>query len=109
MAGKSGAITSEDVRKKKTETVPEDIEALTELERQVNPTREASKVLDGTDVEKYLVKMERRNASWETPAGVIFTQANPFQLVEENELDELLDQGGFRRADPRELINFYGK
>lgn len=109
MAGKSGAITSTDVRKKKSDEIPEEIAELTELERTINPTREASKVLDGTDVEKYLVKMERANASWTTPTGIIFTQKNPFQLVEETELDSLLDQGGFRRADPKELIKFYGK
>jgi len=109
MAGsETGAITSSQVRRKKKEVdveMPEEIKELAEKEKEVVP--EADKILASSNDEKYLVKMERKNASWETPSEVIFTPQHPFQLVNETELDELLDQGGFRRADPRELVNFY--
>ncbi len=54
-----------------------------------------------------LVKMERKNASWTTHSGVIFTQEHPFQLVPNDELEALLNEGGFRRADPKEVVKFY--
>jgi hypothetical protein len=57
---------------------------------------------------KVLMKMERRNSSWTTRSNVVFTQEHPFQLVPEEEVAELIAEGGFRRADPMEVVHFYG-
>lgn len=71
----------------------------------------AEKILTDINVDptKVLMKMERNNFSWTTRSGVIFTREHPFQLVPEPEVDELIREGGFRRADPKEVVVYYNQ
>jgi hypothetical protein len=55
---------------------------------------------------KIWLKMERDNASFTTYKGVKFTRDNPYQLVDEDEVDILLHQN-FRKAYPDEIRDFY--
>jgi len=118
-----GAITTKQVGKKSSsakimageESVEEAVltDPISEIER-VEREKMAEEPVDrvaanAESEDKYLVKMERQNASWMTRNGVVFTAQHPFQLVDETEMDELLDEGGFRRADKREVVNFYKK
>lgn len=86
----------------------ESIKSIAEEEKRRMKEEAASKVLEGTSAPgKVLMKMERRNASWTTRSNVVFTQEHPFQLVPEDEVIELIKEGGFRRADPQEVVFFY--
>jgi len=120
MPAKDGAVTSRDVRRTAKEVLEDDSapavnEPMDEIskvenlvaEQKKNISKEsADKILADTD-SRFLLKMERKNASWQTRGGVVFSQEHPYQLVDEDEMDELLDEGGFRRADPREVVKFY--
>jgi len=55
---------------------------------------------------KIWLKMERDNFSFTTEKGVKFTRDNPYQLVDEDEVDILLSQN-FRKAYPEEIRDFY--
>lgn len=57
---------------------------------------------------KTLLKMERKNTSWATRSGVVFSRAHPFQLVNEDEAEELIEKvGGFKAATPEEVVAYY--
>ncbi len=59
--------------------------------------------------EKVLVKMTRRNGTYEI-RGYRFTKNNPYALVKESDADYLIENGGgFRTASPKELREFYAK
>jgi hypothetical protein len=75
-------------------------------EKKVRRNR-AKSVMEAPTPGRVLLKMERKNASWNTRSGVIFTQEHPFQLVLEDEVLELIKETGFRRADPQEVVYFY--
>jgi hypothetical protein len=125
------AVTSEDVRPRKgdaekvlggpppeedadvagtnvgTDTV-EAIQEMAKKEEKKLRQEQTRKVLEEAALPgRVLLKMERKNSSWTTRSGVIFTQEHPFQLVPEEEVEELLREGGFRRADPQEVVYFY--
>lgn len=54
-----------------------------------------------------LVKMERKNPSYQT-YGYIFSQEHPFVAVSEEDAQEIFDnEAGFRMATPREVQEFY--
>lgn len=90
-----------------TTDIPPEVKQVVEQEAKKERKKSAQKVLDGTEDDRVLMKMERHNASWTTRSGVRFTSQHPFQLVPASEVDELIKEGGFRRADPKEVINFY--
>lgn len=120
-----GTITTKQVGKKASsakimngETPPEektDTQILTDpiaaIEKQEREkmAEEAVEAVASDSEDKFILKMERMNASWATRNGVVFTKQHPYQLVDEVEMEELLDQDGFRRADKREVVNFYKK
>jgi hypothetical protein len=55
-----------------------------------------------------LVKMTRRNWSYQT-RGYYFTRDHPFQLVAEDDADYLVEEdGGFQIASPKEAREYYG-
>lgn len=72
---------------------------------------EAAKTMESATKEltggKILVKMVSDNFSFLTGDAVRFTKQHPFQLVEEHEANLLISQGGFRKASPQELIDYY--
>lgn len=72
---------------------------------------EAAKTMESASKEltggKILVKMLTDNQSYITDTGAKFTKSHPYQLVEESEANLLIDNGGFRKASPQELIDFY--
>lgn len=54
-----------------------------------------------------LVRMVRPNPYYEV-RGYAFSQANPFVLVKEDDVDHiLLQEDGFRQATPREVKEYY--
>lgn len=114
------AVTSDKVNKKakppeknvKTKVDAEEaVNLLNELD--ILPLEETNDALDvaetGKDSKagKVLMKMDRDCVSWTTHDQVIFTKNHPFQLVEEAESDRLMREGGFRRAHPEEVKNWY--
>ncbi len=114
MADEVNAITSSDVRPDDSDVAGSNrgrrrrsVQELTAEERKRQNQETVNKILDQNTDGVVLMKMERQNSSWTTRSGVIFTQEHPFQLVPEDEVDELLNEGGFRRADPKEVVNFY--
>lgn len=116
-----GAITSAKVRQRPASKVlegdqkkkapadgkPEALQEIIDEEKEAKVQEKTEELAPQPEEEKFLVKMERINASWSTRNGVVFTREHPFQLVDDVEMDELLDMGGFRRADPREVVKFY--
>ncbi len=55
---------------------------------------------------KILLKMQRQNASFESPSGVMFWKDHPFQLVPEDDVETLL-KDNFVRANLEEVEDFY--
>jgi hypothetical protein len=54
-----------------------------------------------------LVKMERKNPTYET-FGYIFTTSHPFVAIPETVAQEIFDnEAGFRMATPREVQDYY--
>lgn len=72
------------------------------------PEKTVKEDVKDTSEEKVLVRMERGSASWTTHDGVKFTKQHPYQLVTEGEADLLMMEGGFRKAHPDELKQWYG-
>ena len=118
MTVKNDAVTSKKVRPGKKaadevftgETDPEANESdLMEMVREAEAERASENIAAYTPPEdgRVLVKMERSNASWTTSGGVKFDKKHPFQLVNEQDLFEVLNSGGFRRCDPQEMVAFY--
>lgn len=70
------------------------------------PSSQEVTVVEG---DKVLVRMERGCLSWTTHEGVTFTNEHPYQLVTSGEADLLLTEGGFRKAHPDELKQWYSK
>lgn len=120
------AIKSSDVRKRAASDVlagsPADedadvagsnIKAIQDIakeeEKRIREERAKRVLSDADSDDKVIIKMERKNNSWTTRSGVIFTQEHPFQLVPQEEVDELIREGGFRRADPKEVVYFYSE
>lgn len=106
-------VTSSDVPTK-GKSVTERKPVKTQRAKSIDPAKqlvEAAKQMESATKEltggKILVKMETDNYSYLTESGVKFTKAHPFQLVEESEADLLEENGGFRKASPQELIDFY--
>lgn len=61
-----------------------------------------------TKSSRVLLKMERHNATFEA-YGYTFTRAHPFQVVDEDTAQLIIDQfPGFRLANPKEAANYYG-
>lgn len=55
-----------------------------------------------------LLKMDRQNKSLEVE-GITFTQAHPYQVVDENTAQRIIDvYPGFRIASPQEAKDYYG-
>jgi hypothetical protein len=114
MANDSGAITSAKVRSRKPAVTAEDvlagdIEELAEVAAEELANGQAEKVTKraGRGDDRVLMKMERGNFSWQTHSGVQFSKEHPFQLVPSDEVVGLIREGGFRRADPEEVVFFY--
>jgi hypothetical protein len=59
-----------------------------------------------TEAEKYLVKMERENILFDNN-GYRFTQEHPYALVANKDVDDVLEEDGFRLATPGEAREFY--
>lgn len=93
------AVTSDKVTQKRTRK-PVSVSPTPEKDVAKEVEKEAGKVL---------VRMERGARSWTTHDGVRFTKDHPYQLVAESEVDLLLMEGGFRRAHPDELKQWYGE
>jgi hypothetical protein len=67
---------------------------------------QASKTVDLTDA--ILIKMERRNPTFEL-RGYVFSSAHPFHLVSEEDANWILEnERGFRIASPKEAKEYYG-
>ena len=76
----------------------------TEEEQEEAPKPKAKKADKSNTV---LVKMERKNPSYQT-YGYIFSQEHPFVAVSEEDAQEIFDnEAGFRMATPREVQEFY--
>lgn len=60
-----------------------------------------------SDKNTVLIKMERKNPSYQT-YGYVFSQEHPFVAVSEKDAQEIFDnESGFRMATPREVQEFY--
>lgn len=67
---------------------------------------EPVKAVDPSDA--ILIKMERRNPTYEL-RGYVFKAAHPFALVSEEDANWILEnEKGFRIASPKEAKEFYG-
>lgn len=63
--------------------------------------------VEDDDESLVLVKMIRKNASYEV-RGYRFTREHPYGLVSEDNADYLIEEdGGFRMASPKEAREFY--
>lgn len=65
-------------------------------------------VEDDDDQDSVVIKMVRKNWTYEI-RGYRFSQQHPYALVKEDDADYLIEvDGGFRMASPKELREFYG-
>lgn len=55
----------------------------------------------------WLIKMTRENPLYEV-GRYRFTETHPYVLVEANDVDKVIAEGGFRQATPSELTEYYG-
>jgi hypothetical protein len=84
-----------DSEKQETEEIPEPEDAPRKQPK--NKSKEST----------VLLKMERRNPSYET-YGYVFTSSHPFVAIPENIAQDIFDsETGFRMATPREVQEFY--
>ena len=73
-------------------------------EKRVQPVE-----LDADDDDVTVVKMTRKNATYEV-RGYRFTRQHPFAVVREDDAEWLVaNGGGFRPATKKELAEFYGQ
>lgn len=98
------AVTSDKVNKKKTP--PKDVQDLIPL-NDTQP-KDLDEVLQAPALNQALVRMERSALTWTTHDGVTFSKEHPYQLVSDIECELLLREGGFRKAHPDELKQWYG-
>jgi hypothetical protein len=56
--------------------------------------------------EPWLIKMTRENILFEV-SGYRFTQDHPYALVAAEDVEDVLNEDGFRQAKPSELADFY--
>lgn len=76
-----------------------------EEEANKNQASQPSSFKEGGPV---LLKMDRQNRSLEVE-GITFTQAHPYQVVDEATAQRIIDiYPGFRIASPQEARDFYG-
>ena len=89
------------------EEIEDEQEDLAELDQ--TPLNEpVTEEAEGDGQEEILVKMTRRNKTYEV-RGYRFTQQHPYALVKEEDADYLIEfGGGFRQASPKEAREFYG-
>lgn len=82
----------------------EDVEDQDETEAPVRPSGKKPKKSNEPTI---LVKMERKNYTYETH-GYTFTYDHPFVAVPEKTAQDIFDtQAGFRPATPREVQEYY--
>lgn len=73
----------------------------------VAPVVEAPVVEEDNDEDLVLIKMVRKNFSYEV-RGYKFTREHPFALVNEDDADYLIEtEGGFAMATPKEARAYY--
>jgi hypothetical protein len=95
------AVTSDDVTQKPT--------TRTRKPKVVSTDEGPKKVEVVAEEEKVLMRMERGCLSWKTHDGVIFSKEHPYQLVTDAESELLMREGGFRKAHPDELNQWYAE
>lgn len=107
------AVTSDKVSKKGARTTKKEVpEEVQKFIPNPDTTPDVLKeVLESPSVEeeKILIKMERTALTWRTSEGVQFSKEHPYQLVTSGEADRLLMEGGFRRAHPDEVKDWYAE
>lgn len=93
---------SYDMYAKFSEAKKEEVEEVTESE---DAPRKQPK--NKNNEPTVLVKMERKNPSYET-YGYVFTQTHPYVAVPEKTAMDIFDsEDGFRMATPREVQEYY--
>lgn len=93
--------TLEPVEEEEEELFVDPLTVLEEADEEPAPVEEEPE-------DSIVVKMIRKNFSYQI-RGYVFTRQHPYALVSEEDADYLVEvNGGFRIASPREIREYYG-